>query len=68
MGEQGIAAVANDGWALAEAKGLIQPAQYVEVYEFEPFANNVLGHVWNLKPELADTLWRAIDNYDWQSS
>jgi phosphonate transport system substrate-binding protein len=67
-GEQKIASVASDELALAQSVGLINKDDYVEIYESDPFCNNVLGYVHNLKPELAETIKKAIYEFDWKDS
>ena len=67
-GEQKIASVASDELALARSEGLIEEDDYVEIYESDPFCNNILGYVHNLKPELAEAIKKAIYEFDWQDS
>jgi phosphonate transport system substrate-binding protein len=67
-GEQQIASVASDELVLAQSAGLIDKDDYVEIYESDPFCNNVLGYVHNLKPELAEAIKKAIYEFDWKDS
>jgi phosphonate transport system substrate-binding protein len=67
-GEQQIASVASDELALAQSAGIIDKDAYVEIYESDPFCNNVLGYVHNLKPELAEAINKAFYEFDWKDS
>jgi phosphonate transport system substrate-binding protein len=67
-GEQQIASVASDELVLAQSAGLIDKDDYVEIYESDPFCNNVLGYVHNLKPELAEAINKAFYEFDWKDS
>ena len=67
-GEQEIAAVASDELELAQSRGQIKKEDYVVIYESDPICNNVLGYVHNLKPELAESIEKAIYEFDWTDS
>ncbi|HEY7089924.1 MAG TPA: phosphate/phosphite/phosphonate ABC transporter substrate-binding protein [Tepidisphaeraceae bacterium] len=62
------AAVAGDVLRRAVSKGEITANQYRVVYESEFFPTACFGYVYNLKPELAGKIRRAIFDFDWKGT
>jgi phosphonate transport system substrate-binding protein len=59
-GKYQVAAVASDMLARATAHGDIKESAVRTIYESERFPAAAVGYVYNLKPELADTIREAI--------
>ena len=64
-GEQEVAAVASDELALSHSRGEIKESDYKVIYESDPFCNNVFGFPHKLKPELAEAIRKAFQEFDW---
>jgi len=60
QGKYQAAAVASDMLDRAIARGDIQASDVRTIYESERFPAAAIGYVYNLKPELADTIREAI--------
>ena len=63
-----FAAVASDETTLAIEHGQITEDQFQVIYKSEPFPSNMLGHAYNLQPELAEKIRNAFLNYPWEGS
>lgn len=63
-----VIAVASDEVELAVQRGQVSKDDLKVIYESEPFPNNLLGHAYDLKPELAEQLRTAMLSFDWDGS
>ena len=62
------AAIANSVKARMIARDVVKPEQMAVVYKSETFPTTGYGHVYNLKPELAEKVKEAFFSFDWQGS
>ncbi|MEY6433548.1 phosphate/phosphite/phosphonate ABC transporter substrate-binding protein [Thioalkalicoccus limnaeus] len=62
------AAIANSVMRRMMARGVVQPEQIVSLYRSQTFPTTGYGHVYNLKPELADKVKEAFFTFDWEGS
>lgn len=67
-GEYQAAAVAEDMLTRQISVGKILPSQYRVIYSSESFPTAGLGYVYNLKPELAAKIRRALLTFDWKGT
>lgn len=63
-----VVAVASDEVELAVQRGQVSKDRLKVIYESEPFPNNVLGHAYDLHPELAEKLRDAMLSFSWDGS
>ena len=63
-----VIAVASDEVELAVQRDQISKEDLNVIYESQPFPNNLLGHAYNLQPELADKLRSAMLSFNWDGS
>lgn len=63
-----VVAVASDEVELAAQRDQISKDDLKIIYESQPFPNNLLGHAYNLQPELAETLRTAMLSFNWDGS
>ena len=62
------AAIANSVKQRMEARGTVQPGQLKIIYKSESFPTTGYGHVYNLKPELAEKVREAFFSFNWEGS
>ncbi|MFW5724081.1 MAG: phosphate/phosphite/phosphonate ABC transporter substrate-binding protein [Halochromatium sp.] len=62
------ASVANSVLRRMIARGVIEPEQIVSLYQSQTFPTTGYGHVYNLKPELADQVKEAFFSFPWEGS
>ena len=62
------AAIANSVKARMEARGVVKPEQTKVIYKSQTFPTTGYGHVYNLKPELAEKVKQAFFSYNWEGS
>lgn len=62
------AAVANSVKGRMEARGAVKPEQFEIIYKSQTFPTTGYGHVYNLKPELAEKVREAFFSFDWAGS
>jgi phosphonate transport system substrate-binding protein len=62
------AAIANSVLRRMLARGVVQPDQVVSLYKSQTFPTTGYGHVYNLKPELADAIKEAFFSFPWEGS
>jgi phosphonate transport system substrate-binding protein len=67
-GRYEAAAIASDLLRAAIAKGEVQRDKVRVIYESEPFPQASIGHVHNLRPELAKAIKEALLSYTWQKT
>jgi phosphonate transport system substrate-binding protein len=59
------ASVANEVLKRAQSRDVIKESDYRSVYRSEGFPPAAIGHVYNLKPELAQKIRAAVLGFDW---
>jgi len=62
------AAIANSVKLRMEARGTVKPEQFNIIYKSQTFPTTGYGHVYNLKPELAEKVREAFFSFDWEGS
>nr|WP_156889412.1 phosphate/phosphite/phosphonate ABC transporter substrate-binding protein [Halomonas sp. 1513] len=62
------AAIANSVAARMISRGVVDEGDYDIVYTSETFPTTAYGHVYNLHPELADSVKEAFETFDWEGS
>lgn len=62
------AAIANSVKQRMEARGVVKPEQTKVIYKSQSFPTTGYGHVYNLKPELAEKVKQAFFSFDWTGS
>jgi phosphonate transport system substrate-binding protein len=62
------ASVANSVLNRMTARGVVKPAQLVSLYTSQTFPTTGYGHVYNLKPELAEKVRQAFFSFPWEGS
>lgn len=62
------AAVANSVKLRMISRGVIKPEQLKVLYTSQTFPTSGYGHVYNLKPELAEKIKEAFFTFDWEGS
>ena len=62
------AAIANSVKVRMEARGAVKPEQLRVIYKSQTFPTTAYGHVYNLKPELADKVREAFFSFNWEGS
>ncbi|WP_292257163.1 phosphate/phosphite/phosphonate ABC transporter substrate-binding protein [Marinospirillum sp.] len=62
------AAIANSVLKRMIARGVVRDNQYETIYTSQTFPTTGYGHVYNLKPELAEKVKQAFFTYDWEGS
>ncbi|NCC29874.1 MAG: phosphate/phosphite/phosphonate ABC transporter substrate-binding protein, partial [Gammaproteobacteria bacterium] len=62
------AAIANSVLARMLARDVVQPEQIVSLYKSQAFPTTGYGLVYNLKPELAESIRDAFFSYPWEGS
>jgi phosphonate transport system substrate-binding protein len=62
------ASVANEVLKRALSRGLIKDSDYRSIYHSEGFPPAAIGHVYNLKPELAQKIRAAVLGFDWEGT
>jgi len=67
-GEYDAAAVADTEVALAIERGDIAEDQVKVIYSSKPFPYDCIGHLHNLRPELANKVWKALLSFDWSGT
>lgn len=67
-GDYEMASVASDEVALMKGRGEVEESQIKVLHESDPFPNNCFGHVYNLKPELAQQIRQAFLSFDWSGT
>jgi phosphonate transport system substrate-binding protein len=63
-GEFEVTALSHDKLSEMLAGGEIKPAQFRVVYESRVIPRLTIGHVWNLKPDLAEQMTKAALEFD----
>ena len=62
------AAIANSVLARMLARDVVEPEQIVSLYKSQTFPTTGYGLVYNLKPELAESIRDAFFSYPWEGS
>ncbi|MDZ4124106.1 MAG: phosphate/phosphite/phosphonate ABC transporter substrate-binding protein, partial [Hydrogenophaga sp.] len=62
------AAIANSVKVRMEARGVVKPEQTQVIYKSQTFPTTGYGHVYNLKPELAEKVKQAFFSYNWEGT
>jgi phosphonate transport system substrate-binding protein len=62
------ASVANSVLQRMIARGVVKPGQVVSLYTSQTFPTTGYGHVYNLKPELAEKVRQAFFSFPWEGS
>src|SRR5690554_1140382 len=62
------AAIANSVKQRMEARGAVKPGQLEVIYKSQTFPTTGYGHVYNLKPELAEKVKEAFFTFEWEGS
>lgn len=62
------AAIANSVKVRMEARGVVKPDQTKVIYKSQTFPTTGYGHVYNLKPELAEKVKQAFFNFNWEGT
>ncbi len=62
------AAIANSVMQRMQARGVVKPEQIKSIYKSQSFPTTGYGHVYNLKPELAEKVKEAFFSFDWNGS
>lgn len=62
------AAIANSVLRRMIARGVVEPDQLVSLYRSQTFPTTGYGHVYNLKPELAEAVRDAFFSFPWEGS
>jgi phosphonate transport system substrate-binding protein len=62
------AAIANSVKLRMEARGVVKPGQTRVVYKSQTFPTTGYGHVYNLKPELAEKVRQAFFSFKWEGT
>lgn len=62
------AAIANSVKVRMEARGVVKPEQTQVIYKSQTFPTTGYGHVYNLKPELAEKVKQAFFTFNWEGS
>lgn len=62
------AAVANSVKLRMISRGVVKPEQMKVLYKSQTFPSSGYGHVYNLKPELADKIRKAFFSFNWEGS
>lgn len=59
------AAIANSVLTRMVARGAVDPARLRSIYRSEPFPTTGYGHAHNLAPQLAQSIRRAFETFNW---
>lgn len=62
------AAVANSVLGRMVAREVVKPEQLKSIYKSQTFPTTGYGHVYNLKPELAEKVKAAFFNFNWEGT
>lgn|SRR5690554_1463543 len=62
------AAIANSVKQRMEARGAVTPEQLKVIYKSQTFPTTGYGHVYNLKPDLAEKVREAFFTFEWEGS
>ena len=62
------AAIANSVKLRMEARGVVKPEQTKVIYKSQSFPTTGYGHVYNLKPELAEKIKQAFFTFKWEGT
>jgi phosphonate transport system substrate-binding protein len=62
------ASVANEVLQRVLSRGVIKESDYRSIYHSQGFPPAAIGHVYNLKPELAQQIRTAILGFDWKGT
>lgn len=62
------AAIANSVKKRMESRGVVKPEQTKVIYKSGTFPTTGYGHVYNLKPELAEKVKQAFSSFEWEGS
>lgn len=62
------ASIANSVLQRMIARGVVSEDDYRMIYRSGTFPTTAYGHVYNLKPELADKIREAFFSYDWEGT
>lgn len=62
------AAIANSVLSQMIARGVVRENQYETIYKSQTFPTTGYGHVYNLKPELAEKVKEAFFTFNWEGS
>jgi phosphonate transport system substrate-binding protein len=62
------ASIANSVLKRMLARDVVEPEQIVSIYASETFPTTGYGHVYNLKPELAEQIKAAFFSFPWEGS
>jgi len=62
------AAIANSVKIRMEARGVVKPEQTRVIYKSQTFPTTGYGHVYNLKPELAEKVKQAFFSFNWEGT
>ena len=62
------AAIANSVKKRMESRGVVKPEQTKVIYKSGTFPTTGYGHVYNLKPELAEKVKQAFFSFKWEDS
>jgi phosphonate transport system substrate-binding protein len=62
------AAIANSVKKRMESRGVVKPEQTKVIYKSGTFPTTGYGHVYNLKPELAEKVKQAFFSFNWEGS
>jgi len=62
------AAIANSVKSRMEARGAVKPEQTKTIYKSQTFPTTGYGHVYNLKPELAEKVKQAFYTFNWEGT
>ena len=67
-GDYEVASVANSVLARMVDRGLLDRSQIRTIYKSQTFPTTGYGHVYNLKPELAEKIREAFFSFDWKGT
>ena len=67
-GDYAAASIANSVLARMIARGVVSEDDYQSIYTSQTFPTTAYGYVYNLEPELADSIQEAFFSYDWEGS
>lgn len=62
------AAIANSVKVRMEVRGVVKPEQTTVIYKSQTFPTTGYGHVYNLKPELAEKVKQAFFTFNWEGT
>lgn len=62
------AAIANSVKVRMEGRGVVKPEQTTVIYKSQTFPTTGYGHVYNLKPELAEKVKQAFFTFNWEGT